>query len=378
MSALIPASLIVGTLSGFALGWIAHRRPAVWWYCGGVAAGALALSLLFFSPRLWLMQNYVPGSFQWDRAHTFLLQCEQPFRRDIEPAMIWRILPPLVARTLHLRGATPLVLPWLGVFAVTTYAAVLLRRRCDDPRFVFGGTLLFATTSAVLVPTGWLGMNDAWVWLGLFAVAFGRATWAAPLACLLCPWVDERFIIGFPLAWLVARLERNEPVIGKPILTALWLLPYAVIRLTLAQHDAIGSEATHSFLQAQLTHKGQLLPLLPLVPLGWWMGLRAGWGAVLYALWYWPRSRGALIASTLIATLGISFVLASDLSRSVAIATPLLLAGCFAVARRYPEHAPRLVFAFGFINLLIPAAHLTFIHIDPINPLPVELFRLLR
>jgi len=71
-----------------------------------ITAGSLALSVLFFAPRLWLMQHYVKGSFQWDRAHTFLAQCEQPLRRDIEPAMDWRLLPPLAAHALHLPGNT--------------------------------------------------------------------------------------------------------------------------------------------------------------------------------------------------------------------------------------------------------------------------------
>jgi len=134
-----------------------------------ITAGCLALSVTFFAPRLWLMRHYVKGSFQWDRAHTFLLQCEQPMRRDIEPAMHWRLLPPVVCHALRLPDNTPLALPWLGIVAATAYVAVLLRRRMDDGRFVLGGTLLFATTSAVLVPVGWLGMNDAWVWLGLLA-----------------------------------------------------------------------------------------------------------------------------------------------------------------------------------------------------------------
>ena len=336
-----------------------------------IVCGSLTLSVLFFAPRLWLMKVYVPGSFQWDRAHTFLQQCEQPLRRDIEPAMLWRVLPPLVAHALHLPGRTPLVLPWFGLLAATTYAAVLLRRRLDDTRFIFGGTLLFATTSAVLVPVGWLGMNDAWVWLGLLVVAYGRAKWSVPLACLLCPWVDERFIIGYPLAWLVARQDRNEPIMGRPLLTTLWLLPYTTIRLLINRQD----ESADAFVHQQLTTS---LQLLPLVPLGWWMGLRAAWAAVAYALWDFSRSRLAGTGLALLGTLGISVSLASDLSRSVAIATPLVLAGCFALARRHPAQAPRVLLILGVINLLIPAAHLTYVHIDPINPLPIELFRLLR
>lgn len=340
-----------------------------------IACACLALSVLFFAPRLWLMKAYVPGSFQWDRAHTYLQQCEQPLRRDVEAAMLWRLLPPLVAHTLHLPGRTPLALPWLGLLVVTTYVAVLLRRRLDDRRFVFGGTLLFATTSAALVPVGWLGINDAWVWLGLLVVAFGRTAWTAPLACLLCPWVDERFIIGFPLAWLVARLERNEPLFSRSLLAALWLLPYAAVRLTLGRQNAAAGESTAAFLDQQAT---QGFRLLPLVPLGWWMGLRAAWAAVAYALWGWPRVRGGLAAAVLFGTLGVCFFLASDLSRSVAIATPLVLAGSFALARRQPEQAPRWLLILGVVNLLIPAAHLTYVHIDPISPLPIELFRLLR
>jgi hypothetical protein len=340
-----------------------------------ITAACLALSVLFFAPRLWLMRQYVPGSFQWDRAHTFLLQCQEPFRRDIEPAMQGRLLPPLVAHTLHLPGNTPLGLPWLGIIAATAYTAVLFRRRIDDWRFVAGGTLLFATTSAVLVPVDWLGINDAWVWLGLLGVAFGRARWAVPFACLLCPWIDERFLIGFPLAWLVGRHDRDTAWSWPATRDALWLLPYLALRLVLAGRDAAGSGAAHQFLDYQLQHAGKLLPL---APLGWWMGLRAAWAAVAYAGWHTPPARRWLGACTLVATVGITFILASDLSRSIAILIPVVFAGCFAYARRSPEAAPRALLILGIANLLIPAAHVVYQHMDPINPLPIELLRLLR
>lgn len=66
-----------------------------------IAMLALALSAFFFAPRLWLMDQYNPGTMEWDRAHTYLLQAQNPFRDDIEIVMRWRILPPLVA---HLAG----------------------------------------------------------------------------------------------------------------------------------------------------------------------------------------------------------------------------------------------------------------------------------
>lgn len=338
-------------------------------------AACLALSVTCFAPRLWLMREYVPGSFQWDRAHTFLLQCAEPLRRDIEPAMQWRLLPPLAAHVLRLPGNTPLVLPWLGIVAATAYAAVLFRRRIDDWRFVAGGTLLFATTSAVLVPVGWLGLNDAWVWCGLLAVAFGRATWALPLACLLCPWVDERFVIGFPLAWLAGRHDRDLDWSWPATRDGLWLLPYAAIRLWLQQHDAVATAATGQFLSF---HLKQALLLVPVAPLGWWLGLRAAWFALGYAAWHTAPGRRLLGGAVLAATAGFSLVLAADISRSIAILIPGVLLGCFALARRHPEAAPRFVLVLGVINLAIPAAHLTQLKIDPISPLPIEILRLLR
>jgi len=340
-----------------------------------IVATGLALSVVFFAPRLWLMQHYVPGSFQWDRGHTFLLQCEAPLRRDVEPAMYWRLLPPAVAHILGLRGHAPFLLSWLGVIASTAYIAVLLRRRLDDWRYVAGGIVLFATTSAVLVPVGWLGINDGWIWLGLLAVAFGRSRWALPVACLLAPWIDERFVIGFPLAWLVRHAERGEIPSWRSVLLAAWLVPYAALRVAWLAHDPIASRVGHGIFSDA---PAVALAVLPFAPLGWWMGLRAGWAAIAYAIASFPGLwRGALPLVAL-ATAGVMLAFAGDVSRSIAILTPLLLLGCFRFARAHPAHAPRVLLALGFANLLIPALHVVAPHYDPIDSLPVELIRLLR
>lgn len=339
------------------------------------ATVTLGLSVIFFAPRFWLMQHYVAGSFQWDRAHTFLLQCEDPFRRDIEPAMLWRVLPPLVAHTLHLPGLTPLALPWLGILAAIAYVAVVLRRTMDDWRFILGGTLLFSTTSAVLVPVGWLGMNDAWVWLGLLAVAFGRAPWTAPIACLLCPWIDERFIIGLPLAWLCHGFAADKEWRWSSLVVFLWVTPYAALRLWLGQRDAASLTVTHAFLAQALR---QVVVLVPFVPLGWWMGLRAAWFAVGYACWSQSGIKRYAALVVFAGTATIPVLLAADLSRSIAILVPAVVLGCVTLAKRSPAIAPRATLVLAIVNLLIPAAHVTYTKIDPINPLPIELYRLLR
>lgn len=337
---------------------------------------ALVLALLFFSPAFWLMREPIPGSFQWSRALGYLAQCEDPFRTDVEPALRWRLLPPIVAQALGLRGYWALLLPWIGVVAATSYVAVLYRRRLNNPRWVFAGALLFTTTSAVIAPFGWLGINDAWVWLALLAVAFGQGRLALPLACLLAPWIDERFVIGIPLAWLVRRFDRGEAWQARDLRDGLWLLPYLGLRIGWSHFAASPTGVETSFLAAALTN----FPIVAAhAPMGWWMGLRGAWLPVLFALIVFrgqPLHTLALAAGggTLIA----GTVLASDLSRSVAIFTPAVLLGCFAAAQRYPAHAPSALLALAGANLFIPAAHVVFNKVSVIYTFPVELFRFLR
>jgi hypothetical protein len=334
------------------------------------ALGALALALFVFAPRLWLIRARAPESFQWSRATTYLKQCEAPLRRDIEPAMLWRLGPPVVAHALGLRGLAPLALPWLGVAALCGYVAVLAARRSADGRLVFGAVLLVTASEAVLTPAHWLGLNDAWAWLGLLAVAFGRAGWALPAAVLLAPWVDERFIIGLPLALLVRANDRGEAPAWRHLGPLLWLLPYAAARIAFSG-DAAVAEPTRSFLG---THLRQIAIIGPWAPLAWWMAWRGGWLPIVYACT--PRRR--LLGAATAATLGVTVALAADMSRSAAVLAPVMLFGVFEYARRAPERAPRHVLALALLNLALPAAHVTFTKFDLVNPLPLELWRLLR
>jgi hypothetical protein len=332
----------------------------------------LALTVFMFGPSLWLMRGYHPGTFQWDRAHAYLLQCENPFRRDIEPAMFWRLLLPVVCHAAGLTGQAALLVPFAGVLALSVYVVVLLRRRLADARFVFGGSLMFTTTSGVLVPLHWFGVNDAWAWLGQLAVAFGAAPWAIPLACLLAPWVDERFIIGLPLALVVRFAERGERLAWRRLAApGLWLIPYAAIRLAFSFNPVV-AKATESFLVHHITW--QTAVILPWAPLGWWMGLRAAWVPAIFAV---NRQRW-ILGGTAAATAVISLMLAADISRSIAILAPLSLLGLILFARQRPDLAPRAALCVGVANLFIPAAHVVYTKFDLINPLPVEILRLLR
>lgn len=339
----------------------------------GLALSAVLLVLVFHSPRLWLMDEVRPGTFQWDRALTFLSQCEDPFRADVEPAMRFRLGPPLVAYAGGLRGGHALVLPWIGVLFFLTYVAKAGLRETGSRRGAWLGTLLVASTSAVLVPTHWFGINDAWVWLGLTVVAISprQITWF--VAALLVPWVDERFLIGLPLA-LAVRYGRSAGAMGgSELWPVLGILPYVVVRLWFAGMP-FTNEVERSFLSQVLA---QFSRQAGLAPLAWWMGLRLAW---IPLIWVFLRTGGAgrvgLLSLTVITAL-ISTLLAADMSRSSAILIPLVIWGWSLLAAEYATWINRHVVGITIAVLAIPAVHVVGRKIDPIENIAVEILRLL-
>ncbi len=304
----------------------APQKPAQ--LAAAYSLAAIALSLFMFSPCLWLMTEYHPGTFQWDRAHSYLLQCAQPLRRDIEPAMAWRLLPPLVAHALGLRGKWALGIPITGAFLLLWYVSTLLLKSLPNRNFAFGGTVLFATTSGILVPLHWYGMNDAWVWLALLWIAFSPSRLALPIACVLAPWIDERFIIGLPVALLVRQLEgKNATGLRTVFHCALWLAPYAAIRLA----GSFSSETDKAASYFTDYVKSGFLAAAPWAAIGWWMAFRLAWVPIGYAIRIQPWRLSLAGGLTLLAML----LLAADISRSAAILSPVLLLGLLWFARRH-------------------------------------------
>jgi hypothetical protein len=340
-------------------------------------AAVLGLTIFVFSPRWWLMAEPVPGSFQWARALGFIAQCEDPFRADVEPALHWRLLPPLLAHHLGLRGNNTFFIPWAGVIAFLTATAYWSSRLLPQRTSAFLLTLLVSTSSAVLVPLHWLGVNDAWVWLGLLTIVCARAPFPLAVATLLCPWIDERYLIGLPLA-LWCRHQMQPP--GRDhhwLLLGGCTMPYAAARISawlISSHEAAGG----TFLGLILA---EFHVWLPLAPLGWFMAFRAGW--IVVACVFLRRSfhsfrtnaTGVALAAT---TLALSTILAADLSRSAAIMFPLLFLGGITLATRLPARAPAILGVCALANLLIPAAHVVYRSIDHMDSLSMELYRLLR
>jgi hypothetical protein len=351
-------------------------RIATWSRARFLVSGTiltLMLAAFFLSPRWVKLLSDPTPIFEWYRGMGFLLQCANPWRTDVEPALRARLLLPLIAHAVGLKGYSVFAIGWAGIIVLVLQTLRWTEGAMHSRLAAIAFAICMGTTSVVMVPMHWLGINDAWVWLGLLAVVFARASWAVPLACLLCPWVDERFVIGLPLAvWARARLDGSS--FWKRMLIAVaWLVPFFVLRVFM--HVTTDDGTSGQFLAAALR---DISMVGHRAPLGWWMGLRAVWVLVAIALIDAVFVRCALWELTLVVgTVGISTFLAHDYSRSVAIVLPLLALGAVRFHQHHGYAATAGLIFIAAVNLVLPAAHIVGgkFHV-PIRLLPHELILL--
>jgi hypothetical protein len=340
---------------------IAASRLPAWRFAALTAVAAIALSVFVYCPRFENWSRGYPYSWETFRGANFLMQCADPLRTDVEAAVGWRLLLPVVCHVLHL-GAAALVVPWVGVFLLLATAAWRLEKLGLPRTDALLATFLTATTSATIIGLHWLGTNDAWVWTALCAIALGVNRSAMIACCLLAPWIDERFLIGLPLAATMRTivLGFTSPIPARRLVRDIsavvaWSVPYVITRIVLGK--ILARDTGGNFLEWTWAH---LHEWLPHVPLGWWEGMRMGWFLVLGALLVTAHlqrwTTNAIVWSALFGTILVMIVLAADLSRSAAIVTPAMLTGTVLLHRHRPTWTRRVLLGTLALNLILPAA----------------------
>lgn len=378
-----PLPLLLSRLDlrlAHARAWLERRAPAI--FILGTVALALALSLLFLSPRLFVFLGEPrTGTYEWDRATHFLAQAEEPLSAPVEPALRWRLAPALLAHVLQLRGNWALIVPWTGLAAALAYLAALgavrLRDRLDATLLV----LLVGTFGCTQAVTMSHGINDGWLLLALLATAFSPGGGIRLAAAFTGPWIDERYLLALPLcfacrhAFPPAGARRSRPfLLPGPEIAG--IVPYLCLRCWITlQGDAVSTGFVSSALAMVPT-------ILPFAPLGWWMGARAGWLLAGFAFVAAARSpapaASRLLAVAAAAGLVAITLLAADLSRSTNLFLPLLCAGAFVAGELVGVHRTRWLLGLVAVNLALPFAMVTYTWIVPILPLPLELLRYFR
>jgi hypothetical protein len=241
--------------------------------------------------------------------------------------------------------------------------------------------VVVGAASWFFVATGWLGYFDSWLVLGLFTVSFAPRRWMVLSACLLTPWIDERFVLAFPLAMLVRWLDdarggtslrdlvRWFPHEGMT--PAVLVLIVAMVRLWLTGRG--GSDDLGAYWQRVAFFRIPVTRLL----FGAWEGLRAGWPLVGSAVAVLAK-RGnplgaALLALGVLVTTIAGLATANDLSRSATLAIPVIPLGWGLARSTDGWRRWRVGWVLAAAALLLPAHHVVSDVILPVNALPREL-----
>src|SRR5262249_43039235 len=246
----------------------------------------------------------------------------------------WRLLMPVVGHYLGLPPWVVLGLSYVGCVAVLVLVIRLGRRRgyswteCAMLAVVVGAAGWFFTS------TGWLGYYDSWLVLGLLIVTWARSRWLLWLACALTPWVDERFVLGFPLAVLVRWIDGSQAdsasndarwVLRDVLGAGSLVVVYAALRLWLT-----GQAGSPTLAEYWTGGGAARVPGWRLL-FGSWEGLRLGWIPVILSPILLLRRRrvptAVLLAIGVGGTAVAGLASANDLSRSVALVVPAVPLG---------------------------------------------------
>ncbi|MBL9201742.1 MAG: tetratricopeptide repeat protein, partial [Opitutaceae bacterium] len=285
---------------------------------------------------------------------------------ELHRAIQWRLLFPLVGRALHLPPVLFFGLAHLGAVLSLTWMIALLRRAGLPWAETALATIALGAASWFFTSTGWLGYFDSWLALALLVAAFAEHRWLVWLACLLAPWVDERFIAAAPLVLLCRWLHRPAEVTVRrdALVPAAILVAFLAVRLGLlaprsGEGATVGSYlAVRDYLDAPLSR----------LALGVWEGLRAGWAlvAIAVALLWRNRTHAFALAAAAVVLAALGLATAQDYSRSMTMLLPIALLGPLRAAGAPPAWWPTALRAVAGAALLLPAHHVMNDRVVPI------------
>jgi hypothetical protein len=186
---------------------------------------------------------------------------------------------------------------------------------------------------------------------------------ALAAACLLTPWVDERFVLALPVTLLVRGVtlgiieqKRWRELRMDLILAVVASLPYLAIR---ASSWLRGDPDANAYVQAHIMTIRDVEWTRFVA--GLWSGYRAGWIMIGIAIWQTARRAGwawgaalAVIAGAIVVG---GLLIATDMSRSTTMICPLVLLGVWLWEGTRPASRAWLLPAVVLANFLLPATH---------------------
>lgn len=342
--------------------------PRAW-----VVAASLAACLLitfFYCPRfvLWKGLDF-PAAWSSPEVNRavdtwkIVVDPDAKIENESNQVVRWRLLFPRLAYYLGLPRWMFMSLAPLGCAATLAFLASLMLRETGSRRNAFLATVAVGAGSWYFTSMGWLTYMDSWYILGLLAASFVRSYRVVAAACILTPWIDERFILTLPVCllvravyfdWLETR-NRRDLLLSALVMAGL-TGPYVAARLVVMFGGYDAQSAVH--MEKHLANDFALVRYLR----GSWFGLRFAWLYVAGLVWLFPWKKHPLLSTGAAAVLAgnlafLQRIVAGDISRTAAALVPAAVAGAIVAHRLQPRLFAAAAPWIAVLNLLAPAEH---------------------
>ena len=341
--------------------------------------GVYGASLLIAVVLLAVAALYVTPAFQAvNHGINYQSLSVSPFDFSTPNDVRLRILTPLVAHCLFLRGDAYLALPLIVGLLFLAAIYVHYRTRGYNGAEATGIAALMAFTTPILFLLHYPGYTDTTSYLLLFLslVSLDRH-WLWPVFYALAVLNHESNLFAAPIILLAAnrrefRLSRSLLVI---VLLIAAIVPLALYRHFVQLHGQVQYDAAY-YLNRERLHRSIVL-VGQLLPLGIFMAFKLGWLFPLAALRHSFGQRrmleGVFFIAAFVCALA-QLALASDTSRLLTLAFPAVLVGAEVAREKWGQDffAHRLWVLIG-LNFLVPQYYIGQWFAVPFFPLPVSL-----
>jgi hypothetical protein len=286
---------------------------------------------------------------------SYLPLCEDPWHTETPeyPQTRHRILAPVIAHYLGLRGYGAALLPWLTNVPLLAVVYLGIHRRLGRRPAVLA-TLLTATTLSVLTSATWPGYPDSLAVLALVLCMFVPRTWFGALCLFLGGFADERIFAVVPFLLLWHGLEDTDRVLRRTVIrlalygaaAAAWFVCTRALQRYWGIDD---HEAYVAAYNPGHDHPREIV-------MGLYAAFRACWLFPLFMPGRWTLRQNPLRPLTLALFVPImaAALHVGDISRVVSFALPAVLLGYVQVYRHDAREGLYLSLAALVINIVSP------------------------
>ena len=321
------------------------------------------------------------GAPVWEayfHGETFSRMSEMPLKLAPDIALQYRILSPLLGYLFFLRGIN---FKWfmlaVGVlFLCLVY--LLSRKKGLNPFESLGVSALMAFSTPILFVLHYPGYTDLTTYVFIVLIIMFRHKKNLCYILTGIAFFNHEFI-AFLIPWIAFMLNDNSFKTKKYFETIFILLlaalPYLFFRIYVSRQVSVEYDTSYYFNASNISWT--LNHIKKLFLLGFFEAFKLFWLLPILAIVYeLKQKRNSLLIATVLIIGGtlLQLLIASDTSRLIGLAFPVILFGAFTMKKKWGEAFAKRLWILILINLFIPSYY---IGQEYIIPFPPYIFQLL-